>query len=50
MSSYYIITWMSGQILKETRVGPTDIWNVASMASGMGVNVWTIIKIEMEAQ
>ena len=40
------VTWFDGGTLRETFIPATDAYSVVSMASGQGVNAWTIIKIE----
>lgn len=45
MSEWEII-WFDGVNMRRTVVGPTDAYNVVSLAAGNGVNTWAIIEIK----
>lgn len=47
--NYWKVTWMDGIRLREIIVY-SDVYNIASNASGQGVQAWGIIKIEQVAQ
>lgn len=50
MNSYWVITWWDGITLRETMVGMCSPYDVTSAASGAGINVFNIIKIQKVPQ